>query len=368
MVDRDRAVRIFENLASIYSPSHKERAIADYITSYVSTLGFLTYEDDAGKATGGNAGNIYVMIRGNADGPCILFAAHMDTVEPAYGVKPVIEDGIIRSNGTTILGADDKAGIAAMLELATVLSSTRIPHGPIHLAFTIAEEVGLEGAKQLNLDDKHIDFAYVLDADGRVGNINISAPFQDSFEVEYTGRAAHAGIAPETGINAIVAASKAINCMTLGRIDSETTANVGIIEGGRAGNIVPDKAKVFAEARSIRLDKLEAQSKHMAECFKVGADEVGAKVDIKHYRPYDGYLLSENDLVVRKVMEALTKLGIEPVLTQTGGGSDTNVFNSKGIQAVNLSMGAEQVHTEDEYLPVAELENVAKLLVELVRV
>ncbi|MBE0448402.1 MAG: M20/M25/M40 family metallo-hydrolase [Actinobacteria bacterium] len=368
MVVKDRIVRIFENLVSIYSPSYKERAIANHIAGYVDALGFLTYEDNAGEAINGTAGNIHVTISGNADGPCILFAAHMDTVEPSEGAEMVVKDGIIRSKGATILGADDKAGIAAMLELATILSSTAIPHGPIHLTFTVAEEVGLKGAKQLDLNDKCIDFAYVLDADGRVGKINISAPFQDSFEVEYTGRAAHAGVAPEMGINAIVAASKAISCMKLGRIDGETTANVGKIEGGRASNIVPERARFLAEARSINLDKLEAQSKHMIECFKAGTNETGAKVDFKHYRSYEGYSLTENDPIVQKAVEALLRLGIKPVLTQTGGGSDTNVFNAKGLRAVNLSMGAEQVHAEDEYVSVSELVNAAKLLVELVRV
>jgi len=368
MVDEGRVVRLFQNLVSIYSPSYKERAVADYISNYVKAIGFLTYEDDTGRAIDGNAGNIHVTIPGNADGPCILFATHMDTVEPSEGIETVIEEGVIRSKGATILGADDKAGAAAMLELASVLSLTAVPHGPIHMVFTVAEEVGLKGAKHLALEEICVDYAYVLDANGKVGRILIKAPYQDTFEVEYTGQAAHAGIAPELGINAIVAASKAISCMNLGRIDDETTANVGVIEGGRAGNIVPDKAKFIIEARSLSLEKLEVQSKHMLECVKAGADEIGAKVDIKHFRPYYGYSVSEDEPIVKRTMEAMVRLGIEPTLEQTGGGSDTNVFNSKGIKAVNLSMGAEDVHTEDEYVPVSELANLSRLLLELVKV
>jgi len=368
MVDEGRVIRIFENLASIYSPSYNERGIADHIISYLNALGYLTFEDDAACFINGNTGNILATIHGTTDGPCILFAAHLDTVEPARGVRPVVEGDIIRAKGPTILGADDKAGVAAMLELASVLAGTDVAHGPIHLAFTVAEEVGLIGAKHLDLTDKRLDYAYVLDANGKVGLINVKAPYQDSFEVVYTGKAAHAGIAPETGINAIVAASKAVSCMKLGRIDSETTANVGTIKGGIAGNIVPERASVFAEARSIELPKLAEQSRHMVECFRSAADETGAFVDIDQYRPYDGYSVPEEDMIVQRAVKAMERIGITPVITQTGGGSDTNVFNSKGVTAVNLSMGAENVHSKDEYLPVDELVKLSTLLLELVRV
>jgi len=368
MVEDGRVVRIFENLVKIYSPSYKERFVAGYIKGYVEALGFLAYEDEAGKALGGDAGNVLVTIPGTADGPCILFAAHMDTVEPSGGIEPVIEDGVIKSKGDTILGADDKAGVAAMLELISVLEGKLLRHGPVHLAFTIAEEVGLEGAKHLDLSDVNVDYAYVLDSNGPVGTVVVGAPYQDSFEVEYTGRAAHAGVAPELGINAIVAASKAICGMNIGRIDEDTTSNVGTIEGGRAGNIVPAKVNLLAEARSIDPAKLEKQAHHMIECFKKGADETGAEVNIKRTRPYDGYLHSENDPVVKKVVDTMTKLGLTPRLIKSGGGSDTNVFNAKGISTVNLGMGAEDVHTDDEYVPVQELANMAQLLVELVKI
>ncbi|MDP2210766.1 MAG: M20/M25/M40 family metallo-hydrolase [Candidatus Aquicultor sp.] len=367
MVDEGRVLRIFENLASIYSPSYNERAIADHITSYLSALSYLTFEDETGSSIKGNTGNIHVTIPGTADGPCILFAAHIDTVEPAQGVKVFVEDGLIKSKGDTILGADDKAGVTAMLELATVLAATTFAHGPVHLVFTVAEEVGLKGAKYLDLDDKNLDYAYVLDANGKVGLINVKAPYQDSFEVEFIGKAAHAGIAPETGINAIVAASKAISMMKLGRIDSETTANVGTIEGGIAGNIVAERAKVFAESRSISIEKLQQQSRHMVECFNAAAEETGASVNIVQYRPYEGYSLTEDEPIVARAISAMKSIGIEPVITHTGGGSDTNVFNAKGVVAVNLSMGAENVHGKDEFLPVAELVKLSELLLALIR-
>lgn len=367
MVDAGRVLRIFENLASIYSPSYNERAIADHIKSYLTALSYLIFEDESGSSLNGNTGNIHLTIPGTADGPCIMFAAHIDTVEPARGVRVVVEDGIIKSKGDTILGADDKAGVAAMLELATVLAATTFAHGPVHFVFTVAEEVGLKGAKFLDLEDKNLDYAYVLDASGKVGLINVKAPYQDSFEVEFIGKAAHAGIAPETGINAIVAAAKAISMMKLGRIDSETTANVGTIEGGIAGNIVAERAKVFAEARSISLEKLEEQSEHMLECFNAAAAETGASANIVQYRPYEGYSLTEDAPIVARAIRAMKSIGIEPVVTHTGGGSDTNVFNAKGVAAVNLSMGAENVHGKDEFLPAEELVKLSELLLELIR-
>ncbi|MDI6715946.1 MAG: M20/M25/M40 family metallo-hydrolase [Actinomycetota bacterium] len=368
MVDESRLVRLFETLVRIYSPSRKEQVIADYIKGYIEALGFLAYEDEAGTGDVLSSGNVIVTIPGTAEGPCILFVSHLDTVEPAKDVEPVIENGVIRSKGDTVLGADDKAGVAVMLELASILASKSVLHGPVHLIFTVAEEVGLEGAKALDLSDKKIDYTYVLDASGKVGTIVISAPYQDSFEIEFKGRAAHAGMAPEMGISAIVAASKAIGCMKLGRIDDETTANVGVIEGGKAGNIVPDKARVVAEARSLDVNKLEAQAQHMMECCKAAAKEIGAKVDIKRYRPYDGYLHTGDDPVVKNVMDKMLAVGITPRLEKSGGGSDTNVFNSKGISAVNLGVGYDHVHTTDEYMPISEMVKLANLLVELVKV
>jgi tripeptide aminopeptidase len=371
LINPERVIRQFEELVKIYSPSRGEREIMDFIKHKVTALGFEAHEDNAAEITGGDAGNLIVKVPGNIgrpDAPGIIISAHVDNVEPGRDVEPVNENGSIRSKGDTILGADDKAGVAAMLELLSVMAEKSISHPAIQLVFTVSEEIGLLGAKALDMSENHVDHIYVLDSEGPIGTVVIAAPYQDSFEVEYKGRAAHAGVNPEYGINAIVAASKAICNMKLGRIDDETSANVGIIDGGRAGNIVPETANVFAECRSIDKDKLEAQAHHMIECFKKGADEVGADVVIKRIRPYEGYKVTVDDPIVKNVFAAAKAVGLEPKAIKSGGGSDTNVFAANGISAVNLGVGFEKVHSTEESISVSELVNLVKLLVALVSV
>jgi tripeptide aminopeptidase len=375
MIDKDRIVRRFDELVRIYSPSRGERNVMDFIKGFAEALGFDVHEDEAGKKIDGDAGNVIVTIPGNIPGgtqaPSIMISAHVDTVEPSNDIEPVIDDGTIRSAGDTILGADDKAGVVAMLELLNVIEENKenkLLYPDIKLVFTVAEEIGLLGAKFLDMTENKTDHIYVLDSEGPTGTIVIAAPYQDSFEVQYIGKAAHAGVNPEAGINAIVAAAKAISLMKLGRIDDETTANIGTIEGGRAGNIVPETASVFGECRSIDKDKLEAQAAHMIECFKQGADEVGAEVKIRRFRPYSGYEVSENDEIVRSVVAAAKSVGLETRMIKSGGGSDTNVFASKGVSAVNLGVGFKRVHSTKESVDIVELVNLAKLLVALVSV
>ncbi|HEY3373881.1 MAG TPA: M20/M25/M40 family metallo-hydrolase [Candidatus Aquicultor sp.] len=367
MVDEGRVVRLFENLVKIYSPSYQERQVADYIKGYAESLGYIVFEDNAGERRGGDAGNLIVTVPATAEGPCVMFSAHMDTVEPSNGIEPVVEDGIIGSRGDTILGADDKAGCAAMLEVLTLMSEKAFPHGPVHLVFTIAEEIGLQGAKELDISDKYINYTYVLDSNGSVGTIVLSAPYQESFEVEFIGKSAHAGVDPENGINAIAAAAKAISCLKLGRIDDETTANVGTIEGGRAGNIVPERCRMFAECRSNDLKKFETQIHSMVQCFAQGAEEVGADVKIRRIRPYDGYYAAPEAPIIKRSVAAVERLGLTPNLIKSGGGSDANVFSKKGLNAVNLGVGFMNVHSNQEHVAVSELVNLSRLLIELAR-
>jgi tripeptide aminopeptidase len=358
----------FNELVKIYSPSRGEREIMDYIIKYANKLGYETVEDTAGDAHQGNAGNVIIKIPANTEGPHIMIAAHVDIVEPGKDVVPVLEGDTIRSEGDTVLGADDKAGVAAMLELLSILKQSSFAYSEIRLVFTVAEEIGLLGAKALDMTDEPVDYIYVLDAEGSVGTVVIAAPYQDSFEVEYKGRAAHAGVNPEYGINAIVAASKAIAGMKLGRIDDETSANVGIIDGGRAGNIVPESAQVFAECRSIDESKLKAQAKHMIDCFKMGADDVGAEVTIRRIRPYSGYRVSAEDDIVKRVFKAAESIGLKTSAIVSGGGSDTNVFAEKGFTSVNLGVGFKKVHSTEESIGVTDLKDLTNLLVALVRV
>ncbi|MCL5292806.1 MAG: M20/M25/M40 family metallo-hydrolase [Actinobacteria bacterium] len=368
MVNKENLLKTFIELCEICSPSFNERAVSDYISSRLAELGVKVRMDGTAGVIGGDTGNLIATIEGKDDFlPTLLFAVHMDTVEPSEGVKVKLDGDLITSAGETILGADDKVGIAALLEIARMLEEERINEGRVHLFFSVAEEVGLHGAKAFDLASLKTDYAFTLDAAGPVGAINVRSPYQESFRVEFLGRTAHAGVAPEQGVNAIQAASKAIASMKLGRLDEETTANVGVIEGGLASNIVPDRVRVSAEARSFNLTKLNRQVSEMKRLFEEGAREVGADVRLKVYREYDGYHHREDDPVVMVARRAMEKLGIEPRFSSSGGGSDANIFNSKGVPTANLGIGAEKVHTTEESASISSMVLLTELLVEIIK-
>jgi tripeptide aminopeptidase len=362
-VERTRLIDTFFQLARIESLTYQEKDVIEFLASSLSDLGLRVQIDNAGDKIGGNTGNLIAHLPGDDSKPAIFFNCHVDTVEPGRDIEPIERDGTIIPAGDTILGADDKVGVAALLELARVLTSTPTRHGPIDLVFTVAEEKGLLGAKHLDWDLVTGRYGFVLDAAGPVGYLIVTAPWQDSVEVTFQGRAAHAGLSPERGVSAIRAATRAIEAMSLGRIDPETTANIGVIEGGRAANIVPETAIIKGEARSLVPSKLEKQTKSMVEAAQRAAEEIGAKADIRVKREYEGFRLTKNDKVVAWATEALKSVGITPSLVATGGGSDTNVFNARGISTVNLGVGYESPHTIQESISVDELERVARAAV-----
>jgi tripeptide aminopeptidase len=291
----------------------------------------------------------------------------MDTVEPGRGVKPLIDGGIIRSSGDTILGSDDKAGIAAILEVLRLVREQNLEHGGLEVVFTIWEEGGLFGSKNLDYSQLSAAAGFALDSDGPPGTIVTRAPWHDQIGATITGRAAHAGINPEAGVNAIMVASQAIAGMKVGRIDEETTSNIGIISGGKATNIVPDSVTIQGEARSLDPAKLTVQTEHMCETLKMTADKFGAKANIVVERQYDGFSLDEQALPVRLALKAAKNLGLTASLKKTGGGSDANVFNSLGIAAVVLGIGMKKVHTTEEFISVDDLTGNASYLLEIVR-
>lgn len=368
LVNRERIVNTFLELVHIPSLTFDEKALVEKLAVTLRALGCVVNIDRAGEAIGSNTGNLIAVLPGDPQKPVVFFGAHLDTVEPGAGIKPLINEEIIYSDGQTILGADDKAGVAAILETLMAVVEDKIPHGDIEIVLTVAEEKGLLGAKQLDLSSLRAKFGYVLDSNGPVGKIVVKAPSQDTIKAVFKGRSAHAGVCPEAGINAIQAASIAISRMGLGRIDDETTANIGVIEGGRAGNIVPEEAKVTGEARSLDPDKLQNVTDNMIKRFEEGAKEVGAKVTVEVIREYDSYIMDEQDEVVATALEAMERLRLTPELVSSGGGSDTNIFNQKGISAVNLSVGPEDVHSTREHIAVDDLEMAAKLLVEIVKI
>ncbi len=352
MINRDRLVSTFLELVRIDSPSGQEEEIARHLTAELRSLG-LTVERDT-------TGNIIARLA--EEGQPILLNAHMDTVQPGRGVKPVIEDGVIKSDGSTILGADDKSGVAVILEVLRVLVEQDLAHPPLEVALTVSEEKGLKGAKGLDLTRLRAQEGIVLDSGGEIGTIVISAPSQDKIRAVVHGKAAHAGVAPEKGINAILVAAEAIAAMPLGRIDEETTANLGRIQGGTATNIVPDQAEIEGEARSRDERKLEAQVQAMTEALKKAANRHGATVEIDVQRSYSTFKLSEEDGIVRRAVAAARTLGLTPALVPSGGGSDANIFNAAGITTINISAGMEKVHTKEEQVAVADMVKCAEFL------
>jgi tripeptide aminopeptidase len=279
----------------------------------------------------------------------------------------MIRDGIIYSDGTTILGGDDKSGIAAILEAVRYIKENNIPHGDIEVAFTIAEESGMHGAKNMDYSWLKSKLAFVLDSSGSVGSVVIQAPAQYKTYSTIKGKASHAGVAPEDGISAIQVAARAIENMKLLRVDEETTANIGSITGGGATNIVCDKVDLAMEARSLVRSKVEAQAKHMLECIENACREFGAEHETKQSLSYPEVNLKKDAAIVELVGAAIRKIGLEPSLKSTGGGSDTNIISGKGLQAVTLGIGMSNVHTTSEYIAISDMEKTAELVAAIIR-
>lgn len=369
MVNKQRIIDEFIELVQIDSPSSKEGAVAKVLIQKLEDLGFDVYVDDAGVKSGGETGNVIATLKGNRPGKSVLFSSHMDTVSPCLGIKPIVDEvnGIIKSDGTTILGSDDKGGVAAILEAMKIIKENNIEHGDIQIVFSIWEEGGLFGAKYLDYSKVNADYAFVLDSGGSPGEIIVKAPAQDKIEVKIKGRPAHAGLAPEEGISAVMVASKAIEKMNLLRIDEETTANIGTISGGVATNIVMPELEIVAEARSLDNSKLDVQTQHMVDTFKSAAAEFGAEIEINTERMYGAFNVDENDEIVNMVKKVFSNMGAEVNVTSTGGGSDTNILNANGIKAINLGIGMKKAHTLEEYIAIEDLLNSAKMVVEIVK-
>ena len=368
MINQERLVNTFIDLAKLDSESKFERKVADYTKAKLEKLGFTVREDEAGEKIGGNAGNIIGYHPGDGQGKSLLFCAHMDTVKPAIGVKPEIRDGYIYSGGDTILGGDDKAGIAAVLEAIETAQENNIPCGPIQVVFTIAEEIGLFGAKHLEVEKMQpVDAAFSFDSDGVPSEICIAAPHHIAFTVTFTGKASHAGVEPEKGINAIYIMAEAINNMKLGRIDEETTANFGIINGGRATNVVTETVTVWGEARSLNREKIEAQIAHMTKCCEDAAAKFGGKAEVITEEEYSAINLDKDSLTVQMACQAAEKMGLTPNLVKSGGGTDANVFCGKGIPACNIGVGMENVHSLDERLSIENMAMATRVILELIK-
>jgi tripeptide aminopeptidase len=367
MVNQERLLNEFLELVQIDSETKFETEIAKVLKQKFSDLGLEVFEDDTTSVTGHGAGNLVCTLPATKEGvDPIYFTCHMDTVTPAKGVKPSIKDGYVVTDGTTILGADDKTGISVMLETIRLLKELNLPHGLIQFVITVGEESGLVGAKALDPSLMKAKYGYALDSDGLVGNVVVAAPTQAKVKTVIYGKTAHAGVAPEKGISAITIAAKSIAKMPLGRIDHETTANIGRFEGGQATNIVCDRVDILAEARSLIPEKMQAQVSKMKEAFETVAAEMGGRAEVDVEVMYPGFKFGEGDLVVEIARKAAAKIGRSCELQHSGGGSDANVIAGFGIPTVNLAVGYEEIHTTNERMPIEELYKLAEMTLAII--
>jgi tripeptide aminopeptidase len=340
--------------------------MGDYIKSRLQSLGLFVLEDDAGEKMGGNCGNIYGFLQANAERKGLLFCAHLDTVEPARGKVAVLEEnGVIRSKGNTVLGADDLGGVAAILEALTVVREKNLKHGPIEVLFTVAEEAYTKGSNIFEFTKLMSEEAYVLDLAGLVGTAAYKAPSILSFTVTIHGKSSHAGFAPQKGIHAIAVAADAIGMMLVGRIDEETSLNIGTITGGLATNIIPDKCVVRGEVRSLNHEKAKRQAELIKKQFERSAGAAHATIDFELEIASVAFETPLGHPVVSRFENACNKLQLPVSLVKTFGGSDLNVIAQNDIKGIVVANAMNRVHALDEFTTVEELIRIADLTLAL---
>jgi len=369
MIDKKRVLDTFFELVSIPCSTLDERAMGDLLTARLRSLGAAEiHEDGAGKALGGNCGNIVANFKGMVTGaPTVMLTAHMDCVEPCANIKPIRKDGVIRSDGTTILGADDKAGVAAILETLCLLKENSIPHGDLQIVFTVAEEGGVNGSRCMDQSLLHADFGYTLDTHGHAGTAAFKAPGKNQIEVRICGKAAHAGIDPDAGRSAITAAGRVLTAVPQGRVDEETTCNVGRIAGGTATNVVAEFCTLNFETRSRDKAKLDALTQRMVDAVNAALDGTGCTAEIDIKKDYDPYELPPDARPIQYLRRAAEKLGFPVVLEEEGGGSDANHFNAYGVPTTVLGVGMTDCHTKEESILEQDLYDAAELTLAIVR-
>ncbi len=348
------------------SPPGEERAVADRVAAELRDIGLEVDEDDAGTRIGSSAGNLYCRLPATAAGTPVFFCAHLDTVPPVGTIEPVVEDGVVRNAAGTILGADDKSAVAVMVETVRRLVAERRPHGGIELLFTPKEEVGLRGAEAFDSARLEARLGFVYDQAGPIGEVVLGAPHSSILDITFRGQSAHAGMAPEEGRSAVAAAARAIADMRLGRIDEETSANVGTIAGGVARNIVPDTCVLVAEARSHDSAKLADVVQEMLDACSFAASLAGCDLETKVEPGFRGYRFRRDDEVVRIARAALERTGHEPTFALSGGGADANIFNMRGLACLNLGNGMAEIHTPQEHIAAGDLERMVDVTLALV--
>ena len=366
MINEDRLISLFKELCLIDAPALAEKDSVAFAKKLLLDLGLEVQEDEAGSKIGGNANNLIAWLRGNKAGaPKVYLSAHFDTVEPTAGLVIEERDGVFYSASDTILGADDKGGMAPAIEAVRCLMESGEPHGDVCLLLSVAEEIGLKGADALEIEKLGLDFGYVFDTGPPVGSFVTRTATHDKLEVTVIGKPAHSGKDPENGINAISVAAEALHGMRLGRISPDTTANFGIIEGGTAVNVVCPSVRLKGEARSTNVAALEEQVSHMIQRFEEAGRNWGAQIRIEHHRHYNAYQVPDDSKVVQIAQRASKSLGFEPELRTTLGGSDANIYNAKGVPSIVVATGMKAIHTHDEHVSRKDLVDTARLALQL---
>ena len=361
-MNAQRLLETFLDLARIPSPSGHEGAVAQYCLARLQELGCDAYIDDTAAVTGSDTGNVIAIFPGTAPGR-IFITSHMDTVKPCDKIDPQIRDGVIYSDGTSILGADDKVGVAMALETIAYLSESGDPHPEICVIFTVGEELGMLGASALDEKIFHHELALICDGDAEPGDVTIGSAFQYAFTLVFRGLSAHAGIAPEKGVSAIEIAASAISGMELGRIDETTTANIGHIEGGELTNVVAESCTVVGECRAMNPVRLDEVREQIISACEMAAEAYGGEFESNFERSVEGYLFEEDDEEIALVLDAATMVGLTPRTNISVGATDGNCFAMRGAVPVVLGTGTVDEHTCREHIAISDLNDAARHLI-----
>jgi tripeptide aminopeptidase len=362
-LDRQRIIDIFLQAACINSLSGSEKPIADFIKSFLTACNYKVSEDNSQKHTSSNSGNLVCEIGTGGD---FLLVSHMDTARPTLETKPIIMEDKIVSAGDTVLGVDNRAGIAVLLYILEKITKENIPVIDFTVAFTTCEESTLFGSKNLCIKDT-IKKCFVFDSGYRPGNFIFSSCGAIGFNLKIIGKASHSGISPENGINSLYAAAEAISKLPLGRIDEETTMNIGKLTSGSAVNVIPELTELEGEVRSFDLKKAENYFNLVVDTFKKEANAIKAKIECNHFWDFKPYKLKENSDVYKETVRAIKKVGLIPIPNISLGGSDANSLNERGIESVNLGIGAQNPHSNEEFIYIEDLVASSAIALEIVK-
>ncbi len=358
-----RLIELFVQTAIINAVSGNEKPLADFIRGFLASYNYPVTEDGSRHLTKSNTGNLICKV---GDGGNFALFSHMDTARPTEGLKPVIDDEKIRSSGDTILGADNRAGVTVMLYLLERIARENIQTEDFTVVFTTCEETSLYGSRFLEIDSR-ITRAFVFDSSNRPGSFINAACGAIGFKVRITGRASHSGIAPEKGINSLLVTARSVSRLPLGRIDAETTMNIGLIKGGSAVNVIPEITELEGEIRSFDPEKAENHLKNLTQIFKEESEAAGASFELVHFWDFMPFLVPETAEVYQDTIRALTRAGLVPTPKRSLGGSDAHSLNARGIQAVNFGIGAQNPHANEEFILIEDLAKTAEIALELVK-